>query len=160
MPSATAETDFVYLDSAILVKLVVRETDSLFYAEQTIGQTNVWSSQLALTECCSALFRKQREGAISEKTRMTAWQKLEGYFIDGMLNLVPVDLSVLRQANRILSRCQPTILLRSLDAIHLASCEAADAFPLFTADRLMRNAAEHLRFPLGPLAPPAPSKRR
>jgi predicted nucleic acid-binding protein len=81
----------MYLDSAILVKLVVRESDSFFYAEQTIGQTVVWSSQLALTESWSALIRKQREGAIHARVRRAAWKKLERYFIHGMLGMVPVD---------------------------------------------------------------------
>jgi predicted nucleic acid-binding protein len=143
----------MYLDSSVLVKLVVREADSLFYAEQIIGHTDVWSSQLALTECWSALFRKQRERAIDAKTRIGAWRRLERYFADGMLSLVPIDTSILRQANRIIARCHPKIVLRSLDAIHLASCEAAEAFPLFTPDRRMRAAAEHLRFLLGPSAP-------
>jgi len=141
----------MYLDSAILVKLVVREPDSFFYAEQADGQAAVWSSELALTESWSALFRKQREGAISTQARRGAWQKLERYFTDGMLGLVPIDQSILKRANRIISRCHPKIVLRSLDAIHLASCEAADAFPLLTNDRQMRIAAAHLRFPLGPL---------
>jgi predicted nucleic acid-binding protein len=141
----------MYLDSAILVKLVVRETDSFFYAEQTNGQADVWSSQLTLTESWSALVRKQREGAINVRARRVAWQKLERYFTDGMLGLVPVDESILKRANRIILRCHPRVALRSLDAIHLASCEAADAFPLLTNDRQMRTAADHLRFPLGPL---------
>jgi predicted nucleic acid-binding protein len=59
----------MYLDSAILVKLVVREPDSFFYAEQIDRQTDVWSSQLAVTESWSALFRKQREGVIDAKAR-------------------------------------------------------------------------------------------
>jgi len=141
----------MYLDSAILVKLVVREPDSFFYAEQTDGQADVWSSQLALTECWSALFRKQREGVIGAKARWAAWQRLERYLTDGMLGLVPVNQPILNRANRIISRCHPGIAIRSLDAIHLASCEAADAFPLVTNDRQMRAAADHLRFPLGPL---------
>ena len=141
----------MYLDSATLVKLVVRETDSFFYAEQTNGQADVWSSQLALTESWSALVRKLREGAINLRARRVAWQKLERYFTDGMLGLVPVDESILKRANRIILRCHPRVALRSLDAIHLASCEAADAFPLLTNDRQMRTAADHLRFPLGPL---------
>ena len=141
----------MYLDSAILVKLVVREPDSFFYAEQTIGQTDVWSSQLALTESWSALIRKQREGAIHAKVRRAAWQKLERYFTHGTLGMVPVDESILKRANRIILRCHPKVALRSMDAIHLASCEAADAYPLLTNDRQMRAAATHLRFPLGPL---------
>jgi len=143
----------MYLDSAILVKLVIREPDSFFYADQADGQPHVWSSQLAVTECWSALFRKQREGAIDARARRMAWQKLDRYFTDGLLGMIPVDQAILDRANRIISRCHPKVALRSLDAIHLASCEAVDAFPLLTNDRHMRTAAAHLRFPLGPLPP-------
>jgi len=143
----------MYLDSIILVKLVVREPDSLFYSEQTDGQTNVWTSELAFTECWSALCRKQREKSIHPRVRLSAWQRLERQFTDGTLGMVAVDQSILKRANRIIFSCQSKIALRSLDAIHLASCEAADAFPLLTNDRQMRIAAIHLRFPLGPLPP-------
>lgn len=144
----------MYLDSVILVKLVVREPDSFFYAEQADGHTDILSSQLIITETWSALFRKQREGTIDARTRRAAWGRLERYFTNGSLVLVPIDHSILNRANQIISRCHPKIGLRSLDAIHLASCEAADAFPLFTNDRQMRTAALHLRFPLGPLPSP------
>ncbi len=143
----------MYLDTAILIKLVVREPDSFFYGEQVDGASEVWSSELAFTESWSALFRKEREGAIDSGTRRAAWQKLSRYFAHEMLGLVPVNLPILKRANRIISRCHPRIALRSLDAIHLACCEAADAFPLLTNDRIMRDAAEHLRFPLGNLQP-------
>src|SRR5205809_6866162 len=110
-----------------------------------------WTSQLALTECWSALFRKQREGAIDTKDRRSAWRKLEQYVADGALDLVPVDRGVLRRANQIIERCHPQVPVRSLDAIHLASCEATNAFPLLTNDERMRAAARRLRFALGPM---------
>ena len=141
----------MYLDSAVLVKLVVREPDSLFYAGLVDGQAGVSTSQLALTECWSALFRKQREGAIDAKGRRSAWRKLEQYVADGALDLVPVDRGVLRRANQIIERCHPQVPVRSLDAIHLASCEATNAFPLLTNDERMRAAARRLRFALGPM---------
>jgi predicted nucleic acid-binding protein len=141
----------MYLDSAILVKLVIREPDSLFYADRIDGQAHVWSSQVAVTECWSALFRKLREGAIDVRVRRSAWEKLDRYFTGGSLGLIPVDRVLLERANRIIARCYPKVALRSLDAIHLASCEAAAAFPLLTNDRQMRVAAGHLKFPLGPL---------
>jgi predicted nucleic acid-binding protein len=53
----------VYLDTAVLVKLLVREPDSDFYARTVEGQI-VWSSQIVLTECFSALLRKERERQI------------------------------------------------------------------------------------------------
>jgi len=48
----------MYLDTAVLVKLLVREPDSSFYANQAQGQL-VWTADLALTECYSALLRKE-----------------------------------------------------------------------------------------------------
>jgi len=62
----------MYLDSAILVKLIVREPDILYYAEQFDRQVGVWSSELALTEVYSALLRKEREQAIDRSTRNAA----------------------------------------------------------------------------------------
>ena len=57
----------MYLDSAILVKLLVREPDSMFYADMVDGQI-AWSAELALSECFSALLRKEREGAVALPT--------------------------------------------------------------------------------------------
>jgi len=57
----------VYLDTAILVKLLVREPDSRLYAELVEGEV-VWSSQIVVTECFSALLRKERERGITPLT--------------------------------------------------------------------------------------------
>lgn len=71
--------------------------------------------------------------------------------MEGALKLVPVDESILLRANHIIERCHPEVAVRSLDAIHLASCEVVAAFPLLTNDERMRTAGLHLKFPLGPL---------
>lgn len=76
----------MYLDSAIIVKLVIHEPDSLFYARQLQGQVNVWTSKISLTECFSALCRKDREGRISQSIRYTAWNKIQYYIESKMLN--------------------------------------------------------------------------
>ncbi len=141
----------MYLDSAVLVKLVVREPDSLFYADQVHGRSDVWVSEIALTECWSALLRKEREQAVDVPTRENAWRRLETYFSGEVPHMLSVTREILHRANRILDRCHPEVGLRSLDAIHLASCEAADAWPLLTSDLRMRQGAEILRLPLGPL---------
>ena len=49
----TPATDGVYLDTAILVKLVVPESDSPYDADLVEGQI-VSSSQLVMSECFSA----------------------------------------------------------------------------------------------------------
>jgi predicted nucleic acid-binding protein len=69
------------------------------------------------------------------------------------LRLQPVTLPVLRLANRFIGQCHDRVPLRTLDAIHLASCECCAARPLLTNDRVLRQGAELLGVPLGPLPP-------
>ena len=140
----------MYLDSAILVKLLVREPDSLFYADMVDGQI-AWSAELALSECFSALLRKEREGAVTPRHRKAAWRQLEDDVHHRRLNLVGTTRSVLDSANAIMTACHPTVALRSLDAIHLAAAAQCVSWPLCTNDTRMRDAATRLGFPLSPL---------
>ena len=140
----------MYLDTAVLVKLLVREPDSAHYIKLVDGQT-VWSSQIVLTECYSALLRKEREGAITVAYRKRAWRQVEADVADSRLNLAPASRAVLESANVILESCHPVIALRSLDAIHLASARECGSWPLCTNDDRMRKAAARLALPLCPL---------
>jgi predicted nucleic acid-binding protein len=140
----------MYLDSAILVKLLVRESDSLFYADMVDGQI-AWSADLALSECFSALLRKEREGSITARQRKAAWKQLDDDVNQRRLNLVAITRSLLEQANSIMAACHPDVPLRSLDAIHLAAAAQCVSWPLCTSDARMREAANRLGFPLSPL---------
>ncbi len=140
----------MYLDSAILVKLLVREPDSMFYADMVDGQI-AWSAELALSECFSALLRKEREGAITTRHRKAAWRQLEDDVNRRRLNLVGITRSVLDSANAIMAACHPDVALRSLDAIHLAAAAQCVSWPLCTSDTRMRDAAARMGFPLSPL---------
>lgn len=143
----------MYLDSAILVKLVVREPDSDFYANLLNGQPSVQTSELAVAECRSALLRKRVCGEISSRTCDASWRRLEAMWsAEGGLRLLPVLMSTLMEAGDIMARCADAAPLRTLDAIHLATCMLARAHPLHTNDRTMRQAATHLAIPLGPTA--------
>ena len=48
-------------------------------------------------------------------------------------------------------QCSGCASIRTLDAIHLATCRFTHAYPLVTNDRIMRKAAERIGIPLGPL---------
>jgi len=141
----------MYLDSAIIVKLVVREPDSLFYAEQVDMHDGVCSSALAMTEVWSALCRKTHEGSIDTKTKQHAWRIFEAYLSGGALHLHPVTTPILRMANRMIELCCGRAAVKSLDAIHLATCEFYGTMPLMTNDKIMRSAAEILGLALGPV---------
>lgn len=140
----------MYLDTAVLVKLLVREPDSSHYARLVEGQL-VWSAELTLTECYAALLRKERELAITARQRKAAWKQVELDVAERRLVLVPVTRSLLGRANAILESCQPAVALRSLDAIQLAGAAECASWPLCTNDVRMRLAADHMGYPLAPL---------
>lgn len=141
----------MYVDTAVVVKLVVREPDSSHWAALVDGQV-LWSSEVMLTECFSALLRKQREGAISAAHRTRAWRRIEDDIARARLSLVPLSADLLRAANVVLEKCHPAVPLRSLDAVHLASAQHRQSWPLATSDGRMRQAATLLGLRLSPLA--------
>lgn len=138
----------MYLDTAILVKLYVREPDSDYFAVAADDQV-VCSSLLAYTEFWSALLGKERAGAIDSQQRRQAWAAFEQDVDEEGIRLEPLSPAIFRKANRILADCHPMVPLRSLDALHLATCDHLQEWPLCTTDVRMRQAAELLRFSLG-----------
>jgi len=140
----------MYLDTAVLLKLLVREPDSAHYVRLVDGQI-AWSSQIVLTECFSALLRKEREGSIAGAHRRRVWAQVERDVAGRRLGLVPISGDLLVSANAILASCHPAVALRSLDAIHLASARECRSWPLCTNDTRLRRAAVRLAIPLCPL---------
>ena len=141
----------MYLDSAILVKLVVHEPDSEFYVDLVDGQVSVYSSELAVVECRSALLRKRAQGLIDARTYNGAWLRLQGYWTGGGIVLHPVSLAVFQEAGEVIHRSLRHAPIRSLDAIHIATCLRSRNFPLVTNDSVMRSAGEAMGLPLSKL---------
>jgi predicted nucleic acid-binding protein len=142
----------MYLDSCILVKLLIREADSEFYGRMTDGQT-VSSSMLAYTEVWSAMMAKERGQGIPAEVRQRAWTMFERHHLEDVFDLAAVSDAILRRANWIIGRVHPQVPLRSLDAIHLATADQLQDWPLVTSDQRMRAAATLLGYPLAALAP-------
>lgn len=139
----------MYLDSAIIVKLLVRERDSELFDAALSGHS-LDSSELCLTEVCSALLSKERAGGISRSERQMAMQRFEELMRDEVLRLFPLDTRVLERAAAILQACHPKVALRSLDALHLATCDLHRCESLCATDRRMRSACAQLAIKLFP----------
>ncbi len=139
----------MYLDTAILIKLLVPEPDSELF-QDALANEHLSSCELAVTEVWSALLAKERSQRISHPQRTAAWRVFEERVALKQLLLHPLNSVVLRKANRLLERCYPSVPLRALDAIHIAACDLSQDFPLCTTDRRMRDAAKLLGLPLFP----------
>ena len=139
----------MYLDSAIIVKLLIDEPDTKFLVTALVGQP-LSSSELSGSEVLSALLGKERNKLISARQRSEAWQTFNERVQARELVLHPLNGVVLKKANHVLARCHPAVPLRTLDAIHTATCDLIQDFPLCTTDKRMRDAAGVLGIPLFP----------
>lgn len=146
----------MYLDTAIIIKLLVAEPDSEFF-QDALENELLSSSELALTEVWSALLAKERNKHISTQQRIAAWRVFNERVQSKQLQLHPLNSVVLKKANRILEQCHPAVSLRTLDAIHTAACDLVQDFPLCTTDKRMRDAAAVLGIPLFPETETSPS---
>ena len=142
----------MYLDSSVLVKLLIRETDSEFYGQLTDGQV-ITSSMLAYTEVWAAMMAKERSKDIAPGLRQHAWMKFERNYLEDVFDLATISDAIVRRANWIIGRVHSRVPLRSLDAIHLATADQLQDWPIVTNDRRMREAAAFLGYPLAELPP-------
>lgn len=139
----------MYLDSAIIVKLLVRETDSEWFSGHLAGHKLV-TSELALTEVRSALLSKERGGSITPRERVAAAEKFLSMVEDEYIRLLPLDRLVLERAAAIQLACHPQILLRTLDALHVATCDLHQGGKMSATDGRMRVACKQFGIALTP----------
>jgi predicted nucleic acid-binding protein len=140
----------MYLDTNVIVRLFARDQDSEFYGKLTDGQP-VCSSVLSYTEVWSALLQLERAKKITAEHRQKSWAAFDNNVMNETIELLPMGPAIFKRANRMLEVCHPKVPLRSLDALHLASADQAQDWPLATGDIRMRDAAALLGFPLAPL---------
>jgi predicted nucleic acid-binding protein len=142
----------MYLDSAIIVKLLVREADSDWFDRKLVGH-DFETSELALTEVRSALLAKERAGHITSRERVTAGEKLVAMVKEDLLRLFALNRLVLERASAIQLACHPRVPLRTLDALHVSTCDLHHSGTLATTDSRMRTACEQFAIALLPANP-------
>lgn len=144
----------MYIDSAIIVKLLAKEELSDFFQDE-LSELVLYTSELSLVEVGSALLSKVRTKSISEKQRLIARELFHQKIADEQIVILPLDSPVYSKARSLVEFCHPSVALRTLDAIHLAACDISQEFPLCATDSRMRAAATKLGIPLFPEALPS-----
>ena len=142
----------MYLDTAIIIKLLVREPDSKWFDRALAGQ-RFETSELAIAEVRSALLAKERAGHITARERVMAGEKFLAMVEDDLIRLFPLNRAVLERASAIQLACHPRIPLRTLDALHVATCDLHRSGALATTDGRMRAACEQFAIDLLPARP-------
>ncbi|MGZ4986676.1 MAG: type II toxin-antitoxin system VapC family toxin [Limisphaerales bacterium] len=139
----------MYLDTAIIVKLLVREPDSDWFNIALLGQ-HFETSELALAEVCSALLAKERGGAINSSERIRASERFIALIEDELLRVLPLNGQTVERAIAIQQACHPRVPLQTLDALHIATCDLHRSATLATTDGRMRDACRQLAIAIFP----------
>jgi predicted nucleic acid-binding protein len=139
----------MYLDSVIIVKLLVREADSEWFNRHLVGHS-FETSELALAEVRSSLLAKERAGHILARERVAAGKKFLEMIEERLVRLLPLNRTVIERASAMQMACHPRIPLRTLDALHVATCDLHHSGTLSTTDGKMRAACEQFAIALIP----------
>ncbi len=143
-----------YWDTSAFVKLYAKEADSGAFEAHALndpGQNT--TSRVALYEARATFRRKEAEGAILAGTAQRLYEELMQDAAMGEIRLVELGADVELEYGQVLNLCYrrtPPILLRTLDALHLASARVAGESGLVATDKRVREAAKVLRFSLFP----------
>ena len=139
----------MYLDSCVIVKLVSHEPDSAAYHGVVAGQSIV-TSELAVAEVRSALLTKERAGRISRPDRLKGWRLFQEKVRDQEIHLLALNRHVIERAGAVIDQCHPTVALRTLDAIHVATAELHGGEQMCSSDQRVCQASEFIGLALVP----------
>ena len=106
----------VYLDSSVLVSIALRDTRG-FQALAILGSHDAYSSELSQVECQSGL---SFQYASAPSGLPTAEQALNAVL--ARVQMIQITPAILGQARTLVRRHRAGLGLRTLDAVHLASC--------------------------------------
>jgi predicted nucleic acid-binding protein len=134
---------WAYFDTSALVKRYISEPGSA-RVRQLLRRYDFLSSALTPVELLSGLSRRRRDGDLSERDFVALLRRIQGDRT--RWELVEVGSLVLNRAEEIV---QGKVLIKTLDAIHVASLvtfqtASGRGIPFVTGDGRQRDAAAHL----------------
>jgi predicted nucleic acid-binding protein len=139
----------MYLDSAIIVKLLVREPESEWFERNLPGQP-FETSELALSEVCAALLSQERANKLSPQERVKATERFFLMIEDETISLLSLNRPVVDRARSVQLACHPQVPLRTLDALHVATCDLHNGGSMCATDSRIRAACKQMGIALMP----------
>jgi predicted nucleic acid-binding protein len=134
-----------YWDTSAILKLYVPETDSHFFLDLlTRTEDQLASSAILCIEVLCAAWRKERSGELRQGAASAVFRKLNDHIEAEKIVLVPYGPRIVAEAEKLLQlivRSKTKRLIRSLDAIHVASALECTAGTLVATDLRLREMA-------------------
>jgi predicted nucleic acid-binding protein len=133
----------VYVDTSVLLPLVLNEPHSVAAAEWYAGEKReLVAAAWCIPVFASALGIKQRTGAIDGQQAQGAWKRFER-MVAADLRLLPVEPAKFHRAAELV--LDAASALCGGDALHLACAEAAGANQMATLDDVLSRNALRLK---------------
>lgn len=147
-----------YWDTSAIVKLFAKESDSSDFEAQAARELGrMVTSWVTRLELWSTLRRKESESGLLAGEAGTLLLDFDFGIARGEWTLVPTSAEVRAEFERVVEICcsrRPRIVIRTLDALHIASALAVSETEIVTADKRQREAAALLGFQLFPTTTP------
>ena len=142
-----------YWDTSALAKLYVSEPDSANFAAYLAATGPVSTSELARWELFRVLARKEMERVIPAGAAQSIFGSFLAHAVAGRVSLVPMSAAVETRFQRIVAQLHgsnPPLVVRTLDAIHLATADLHSADTMVATDASLRRCAGALGLKLYP----------
>jgi predicted nucleic acid-binding protein len=134
----------MYLDSAYLAKYYVNEPDAGMVRKLIQSAPGVCSSSWALPEVTCFFHRHVREGSLTPAQGHELIDLFRDHVDSNVWNLVPITSALLRTTATIIRGLPRAMPLRAGDAIHLATALDVGEREIWTNDRHLLAAAQHV----------------
>jgi predicted nucleic acid-binding protein len=135
----------LYWDTSALLKLYVMEADSSQFTQLLLKSNQaIATSTIADTEILCAVYRKESAGGLKSGGAAAVLQKFQEDCRAGRIVRISYSEDVIigaRQIVRLAFGGQGPVMLRALDAIHLASAAVIDARAIVATDLRLREMA-------------------
>lgn len=134
-----------YWDTSALLKLYAPEPDSAhFLARVAKSQQPLLTADLAAVELCCALQRKEHVGDLKAGGATALFKRFTRDVEAGRILTVPYGPEVLEGVQKLVMQAYSSdspIMIRSLDAVHVASALVSKATWVVATDTRLRDAA-------------------
>ena len=144
----------IYWDTSALLKLYVSEPDSTYFLDLAADtEHQIVSSVIAMTEVLCALHGMEHRRVLKRGGARRIYEEFLSDSEAGRIVTIPCGPDVAREARQLVeltSRQPAGFLIRSLDAIHVASAVTSKATFFVATDERLRRAAGLMGLKLRP----------
>jgi uncharacterized protein len=147
-------TPMSYWDTSALAKLYVSEPDSLVFRSHAaaVGLPPV-TAEITILELRRVAFGKEAARLLQPGAAEATLADVDADMDAGSIEVVEQSRAVKKEFDQVMAACYrrtPSLPLRTLDALHVASARVAGQTELVATDKRLREAAKSLGFTLFP----------